>query len=193
EEIQFVDLIKEHNTNWQLISSILSTRTEKDCRIKYEELSKSNSMKRVLQQNNDNDTGFSTVSEDLLLLLFVIISRVRDWTRISRPLGRSPFQCRRRYLDLVGHDSSIESARRTFRRRVNQRFSQGYRPIVIQGILQRVLLDQLNDITTRDPRMEIEYIRNYSRDPRMEIEYICNDSRDPRMEIGYVCHITRDP
>ncbi|RGB26140.1 hypothetical protein C1646_431024 [Rhizophagus diaphanus] len=80
------------------------------------------------------------IEEILLILLVILLGRnLSNWGRISRLLNRSIFQCRRRYYEIINQDSG--SARR-IRRRVNQRVSQGLRPIALERLLHGILLAQ---------------------------------------------------
>ncbi|GBC09147.1 hypothetical protein RclHR1_08630006 [Rhizophagus clarus] len=110
--------------------------------------------------------------EDTNLILLVHFVGM-DWIRISILLGRSPLQCRRRYLRLVALGSLVR-LRRIFRRRVNRGFRQGFN-IIPRGFFQGIhLLARQNTITTRDYRMGLGYILNTPQDYRMNINYILN-------------------
>ncbi|CAB5190944.1 unnamed protein product [Rhizophagus irregularis] len=95
--------------------------------------------------------------------------------------------CRRRYYEIINQDSG--SARR-IRRRVNQRVSQGLRPIALERLLHGILLAQQNNTISRDPRMDLSHILNTSRD--LSTSNSSHDSRDPRMNLSHVLNIFRD-
>ncbi|GES89070.1 hypothetical protein GLOIN_2v1805050 [Rhizophagus clarus] len=105
------------------------------------------------------------IEEILLILLVILLGRNwSSWRRISRLINRSVSQCRRRYYEIIDQDSSVGNARR-IRWRVNQRISQGLRPIALERLLHEILLvQQQNIIVTRDPRMDLSHILNTSRD-----------------------------
>ncbi|CAB5395139.1 unnamed protein product [Rhizophagus irregularis] len=143
------------------------------------------------------------IEEILLILLVILLGRnLSNWRRISRLLNRSVFQCRRRYYEIINQDSG--SARR-IRRRVNQRVSQGLRPIALERLLHRILLAQQNNTISRDPRMDLSHILNTSRDlstsnsshdsrdPRMNLSHILNTFRDSRMNLNHILNSSQDP
>ncbi|CAB4401789.1 unnamed protein product [Rhizophagus irregularis] len=117
-------------------------------------------------------------------------------------LRKFSLSCWRRYYEIINQDSG--SARR-IRRRVNQRVSQGLRPIALERLLHRILLAQQNNTISRDPRMDLSHILNTSRDlstsnsshdsrdPRMNLSHILNTFRDSRMNLNHILNSSQDP
>ncbi|PKY29146.1 hypothetical protein RhiirB3_474271 [Rhizophagus irregularis] len=156
--------------------------------------------------------------ERRLVILVNQFGAVGSWQQISSLLGsRNAHQCRKRYRHLVRantirrpfppipqkYETSFSpvtqyyeiinqdsgSARR-IRRRVNQRVSQGLRPIALERLLHGILLAQQNNTISRDPRMDLSHILNTSRD--LSTSNSSHDSRDPRMNLSHVLNIFRD-